>query len=72
MRGFFSADMKDLQTRAEQLFKEAAECDLIANLATDPQKRETFERLARQYRAMLDELKSDIARRTDVGEKEPG
>ena len=38
--------MQDLEARIEQLKKEAAECDLIANLAIDPRKRSAFENLA--------------------------
>jgi hypothetical protein len=38
--------MKDYQTRLEHLRKEAAETRLIADLATDKAKRETFGKLA--------------------------
>lgn len=44
--------MKDYQARHESLIREAAECDLIANLATDQAKAEHFRSLARQYRDM--------------------
>ena len=54
--------MRDLKAKLEALLTEAAECELIANLATDPVKRAAFERMAHQYRAMLDDLKADIAR----------
>jgi hypothetical protein len=54
--------MKDLKAKLETLLTEAAECELIANLATDPVKRAAFERMARQHRAMIDELRADIAR----------
>ena len=54
--------MKDLNAKLESLLTEAAECELIANLATDPVKRAAFERMARQHRAMIDELRADIAR----------
>jgi len=56
--------MKDLQARLEKLLVEAEDCDLIARLATDMAKRETFARLARQLRTMADELKTDIAAQT--------
>ena len=49
--------MKDLQARIEKLLTEAAECDLIAGLATDVKKRELFERLARDYREMAKDVK---------------
>ena len=38
--------MKDYQTRLEKLRMDAAECRLISDLATDPAKRELFDRLA--------------------------
>lgn len=56
-----SMSMKDLRAKLESLLAEAAECELIANLATDPDKRTTFTRLARQYRTMVEELRADIA-----------
>jgi hypothetical protein len=52
--------MRDLQAKLEKLLTEVSECELIANLATDPDKRAAFERLTRQYRAMADELQADI------------
>jgi hypothetical protein len=53
--------MKDIQDRLERLSVEAIECDLIAGLAIDPAKRKTFERLAREYRAMADGLQADAS-----------
>ncbi|WP_275199827.1 hypothetical protein [Bradyrhizobium sp. CSA207] len=38
--------MKDMQAQLEKLRTDAAECALIRDLATDPQKRELFTRLA--------------------------
>jgi hypothetical protein len=38
--------MHDYQTRLEKLRTDAAECRMISDLATDPAKRETFDRLA--------------------------
>jgi hypothetical protein len=52
--------MRDLQAKLEKLLTEVSECELIANLATDPDKRASFERMARQYRAMSEELRADI------------
>jgi len=52
--------MKDLQAKLEKLLTEVSECELIANLATDPDKRAAFERMTRQYRAMIEELRADI------------
>jgi len=56
--------MKDLQAKLEKLLLDAEDCDLIARLATDRAKRETFARIAKQLRVMADELKADIAVRS--------
>jgi SepF-like predicted cell division protein (DUF552 family) len=56
--------MKDLQAELEKLLVNAEDCELIARLATDISKRETFSRIALQLRAMAAELKADIALRS--------
>jgi hypothetical protein len=38
--------MQDMLAQLEKLRRDAAECELIRNLATDPKKRELFDRLA--------------------------
>jgi hypothetical protein len=48
--------MKDINTQIEHLAAEAAECEMIAKLTGDQAKRELFQRLAIQYRAMLEDL----------------
>jgi hypothetical protein len=53
--------MKDLQTELEKLLVDAEDCELIARLATDKEKRETFSRLARQLLSMAAEVRADIA-----------
>jgi len=53
--------MQDYKARIENLLTGAAECDLIANLATDKQKRELFEKLARDYREMAEDIQKIIA-----------
>jgi hypothetical protein len=53
--------MVDFKARVDKLLTEAAECDLIAGLATDVQKRELFERLARDYREMAADIEKIIA-----------
>jgi hypothetical protein len=55
--------MKDLKAKLERLLAEAHDCDLIGNLATDPAKRATFRRMAKQFREMAEQLKADIAAR---------
>jgi hypothetical protein len=50
--------VKDYQTSLEKLRSDAAEAALIRDLATDPAKREMFDRLARH----LDQLADDVER----------
>ncbi|MBT1517510.1 hypothetical protein KIP88_45315 [Bradyrhizobium sp. SRL28] len=50
--------MKDYQAHLEKLRKDAAECALVRDLATDQAKREMFDRLAKH----LDQLADEIAR----------
>ena len=38
--------MQDMLAQLEKLRRDAAECELIRDLATDPKKRELFDRLA--------------------------
>ena len=38
--------MKDMQAHLEKLRREAADCRLISDLATDKEKRELFSRVA--------------------------
>ena len=53
--------MKDFQATIDKLLSEASECDLVATRATDVQKRELFERLARDYREMAVDIEKIIA-----------
>ncbi|KRR22046.1 hypothetical protein CQ14_39085 [Bradyrhizobium lablabi] len=48
--------MKDYQTHLEKLRKDAAECALVRDLATDKAKREMFDRLARHLEQLADEV----------------
>jgi hypothetical protein len=50
--------MKDYQSHVEKLRKDAAECALVRDLATDKAKREMFDRLARH----LDQLADGVER----------
>ena len=49
--------MTDLQDRLERLETLTAECELIAKLATDSNKRELYLRLAVQYREMAADMR---------------
>jgi len=53
--------MNDLQAKLEKLFAEAEDCELVAKLATDRQKRELFERLARDLRRLAGDIEMIIS-----------
>jgi hypothetical protein len=55
--------MQDLVLRREKLLTDAVDCELIGNLATEPEKRETFRRLAMSLRQLAEDLGAEIARR---------
>ena len=48
--------MKDYQAQIEKLRKDAAECALIRDLATDKDKREVFDRLATHLAALAEQV----------------
>ena len=48
--------MKDMQAQLEKLQRDAAECALIRDLATDPKKRELFTRLAEHLTVLASEV----------------
>jgi hypothetical protein len=50
-----------MRVRLERLRADAAECALIRDLATDPQKRELFTRLAEHLSALTSEVEAAIA-----------
>ncbi|MGY2904342.1 hypothetical protein [Bradyrhizobium sp. URHC0002] len=57
--------MKDYQAHLEKLRKDAAECALVRDLATDKAKREMFDRLARHLNQLADEVeRATNARKT--------
>jgi hypothetical protein len=55
--------MQDFKAKLEKLIADAAECDMIANLSADKDKRETFRSLAEQYRKMADAIRQAMAGR---------
>jgi hypothetical protein len=55
--------MKDYRTHLEKLRKDAAECALVRDLATDKAKREMFDRLARHLDELADEVERAIKAR---------
>ena len=48
--------MQDMLAQLERLRRDAAECELIRNLATDPKKRELFDRLAAHLTVLASEV----------------
>lgn len=48
--------MKDYQASLEKLRAEAVECRVICDLATDPAKRELFDRLALHLTTLADQV----------------
>ena len=60
--------MQDLREKLEKLLTEAEDCQLIGRLATDPKKRELFERLATDLRQMARDIEAMIAGRAPEAE----
>jgi hypothetical protein len=48
--------MQDMLAQLEKLRKDAEDCELIGKLATDPKKRELFERLAAHLKVLATEV----------------
>jgi hypothetical protein len=48
--------MKDYQAQLEKLRKDAAECAMIRDLATDKAKQEMFDRLASHLTVLADQV----------------
>lgn len=55
--------MHDYQARLEKLRTDAAECRLISNLATDPAKRDLFDRLAAHMTTLADQVEMEMLHR---------
>jgi len=58
--------MKDYQKHLEKLRTDAAECRLICDLATDPAKRELFDRLAHHLTTLADLVEQEMLKRTPM------
>lgn len=61
--------MKDYLARSEKLRKDAAECALIRDLATDAKKREMFDRLAAHLTSLADQVELAMLERKTGTEK---
>jgi hypothetical protein len=57
--------MKDMQEHLEKLHRDAVECAIIRDLATDPKKRELFTKLAEHMSVLASEVERAIAKDTD-------
>ena len=57
--------MKDMQAHVEKLHRDAAECAIIRDLATDPKKRELFAKLAGHLSVLASEVERAIAKDID-------
>jgi hypothetical protein len=55
--------VKDYQATLEKLRAEAASCRLICDLATDPAKRELFDRLAAHSTGLADQVEAAMSQR---------
>ena len=60
--------MQDMKGHLEKLRADAAECALIRDLATDPDKRELFTRLAEHLTTLAREIEAVIAAKLGGGE----
>ena len=60
--------MQDMKAHLEKLRTDAAECSLIRDLATDPQKRALFTRLAEHLGTLASEVEAAIAAKLTGGE----
>ncbi len=52
--------MQDMQAYLEKLHQDAVDCALISKLATDPKKKELFDRLAQHLASLASELERAI------------
>jgi hypothetical protein len=52
--------MRDMLAHLEKLRVEAAECEMIRDLATDKPKRELFDKLAQHYKVLAAEVERAI------------
>jgi hypothetical protein len=60
--------MQDMKAHLEKLRTDSAECALIRDLATDPQKRALFTRLADHLATLASEVETAIAAMVAGGE----
>ena len=59
--------MQDMKAHLEKLRVQIAECEIIRDLATDPEKRELFGRLAEHHKVLAAEVERAIAGQASAG-----
>ena len=59
--------MQDMLTQLEKLKSDAAECAMIRDLATDPDKRDLFDRLAAHLTVLASEVERAMLERGRSG-----
>ncbi|SHN81866.1 hypothetical protein [Bradyrhizobium erythrophlei] len=64
--------MQDMKAHLEKLRADAAECALIRDLATDPDKRELFRRLAEHLTTLAGDIEAVIAAKLGGAEDQTG
>lgn len=52
--------MKDMREHLEKLRVQISECEMIRDLATDPDKRELFTKLADHFKVLAGEIENAI------------
>ena len=53
-------DVKDYRASIEKLRKDATEAAMIRDLATDPTKRDMYDRLHRHFNSLADEVEQAV------------
>ena len=53
--------MQDMKAHLEKLQMQIAECEMIRDLATDPQKRDLFASLAAHYKVLAAQVETAMA-----------
>jgi heme oxygenase len=56
--------MQDMRVHLEKLRVQAAECEMIRDLATDKAKRELFAKLAEHFKVLASEVERAIRERS--------
>jgi hypothetical protein len=53
--------MKDMQAQLERLHLQIAECEIMRDLATNPEKRELFAMFAENFKILANQIEKAIA-----------